>query len=595
MRTFTIIVINSLNIYSKKAKIVDYFKNNKISNYFIFNSVNNKIDFNDPEINVFKKYSDFNLGTNEIIRLIDNYKIWNKLSLDSRNDFYVVLDDQVSFNGKLTNRLEKILMENPDKCDFLVIGTKNKHDNSNILLYNFQKVNSEKISNNIIGYIISKDIAKKIVYYAKNNGINTYMDNVIFNIKKDVNQLIPNMIFIEDSYKSIPNKPFNFELIKNYNIFPDYVFYPNKDSYGGDIKLLYADINVLKKIADSIDECVAFNTCGFLKNKISSTRNFSTIRNMYHLHDGIYVKKKYHQLNDTDNILKEKIKKIKKISSVRPVNVFINNYAKSYFTNYVSRILSLIKNYKIVAKTDNYDVSMNFIYDDHIYKDSSLNILFSGECDKTKYKYDISIDTYYNANARYVVHIPFAYTSVFDRRGKVEFNLNLPKTKFCAYMYSVSHPHRINYFKLLSRYKKVDALGKCCNNVNIKSTRTVRNEKETYNDIAVRYYSTYKFVLALENKNGLGYTTEKLINPLIAGSVPIYWGDSLIFNTINKKRVIYVNDFESDEKLLEYIKFVDKNDSVYKSIVKEKVFVNGVTLDSIFKDFYNQIDRLFDL
>jgi hypothetical protein len=41
--------------------------------------------------------------------------------------------------------------------------------------------------------------------------------------------------------------------------------------------------------------------------------------------------------------------------------------------------------------------------------------------------------------------------------------------------------------KLLSNYKKVDGLGKCCNNVDIENTRTVYNSDITYNDISVYF------------------------------------------------------------------------------------------------------------
>ena len=34
----------------------------------------------------------------------------------------------------------------------------------------------------------------------------------------------------------------------------------------------------------------------------------------------------------------------------------------------------------------------------------------------------------------------------------------------------------------------------------------------------------YKFTLAFENSRAAGYVTEKLFQPLIAGSLPIYWG-----------------------------------------------------------------------
>ena len=105
-------------------------------------------------------------------------------------------------------------------------------------------------------------------------------------------------------------------------------------------------------------------------------------------------------------------------------------------------------------------------------------------------------------------------------------------------MYSYDVPHRVELFKYISSYKQVDALGKSCNNLyeNQKdnNTRDIYNDNETYNDIAVSIYSKYKFVLALENVNSRGYVTEKLLNPILAGSIPIYYGSSDAFKIINK-------------------------------------------------------------
>jgi hypothetical protein len=108
--------------------------------------------------------------------------------------------------------------------------------------------------------------------------------------------------------------------------------------------------------------------------------------------------------------------------------------------------------------------------------------------------------------------------------------------KFCAFMYSncgdaMDSAVRIAFFKILSKYKRVDAIGGCMNNMG----RQEEAIKERYNlitrgtgtgfyDIAVARYREYKFVITFENSQHPGYITEKLINPILAGSIPIYWG-----------------------------------------------------------------------
>jgi hypothetical protein len=148
-------------------------------------------------------------------------------------------------------------------------------------------------------------------------------------------------------------------------------------------------------------------------------------------------------------------------------------------------------------------------------------------------------------------YLPFAVNSFAGRQdnsladlivkpGGVEDRMKgmvpTKQKKFCAFMYSNCGDHmdsavRIAFFKLLSKYKRVDAIGGCMNNMG----RREEAYKERYNvitrgtgtgfyDIAVARYREYKFVITFENSQHPGYMTEKLINPILAGSIPIYWG-----------------------------------------------------------------------
>ena len=60
--------------------------------------------------------------------------------------------------------------------------------------------------------------------------------------------------------------------------------------------------------------------------------------------------------------------------------------------------------------------------------------------------------------------------------------------------------------------------------VNDATKRRSNRFKSTWHDDAVDIYSDYAFVIAFENVQEDGYFTEKIVNPMLAGSVPIYWG-----------------------------------------------------------------------
>ena len=64
--------------------------------------------------------------------------------------------------------------------------------------------------------------------------------------------------------------------------------------------------------------------------------------------------------------------------------------------------------------------------------------------------------------------------------------------------------------------------------------------------------SEYKFILAIENTIKDYYFTEKIINPILANSIPIYYGSETAFEIINKDRVIYFNDYNTIDNLIDY-------------------------------------------
>ncbi|MCD7923293.1 MAG: glycosyltransferase family 10 [Bacteroides sp.] len=77
------------------------------------------------------------------------------------------------------------------------------------------------------------------------------------------------------------------------------------------------------------------------------------------------------------------------------------------------------------------------------------------------------------------------------------------------------------------------------------------------------FISKYKFNIAFENSSVLGYTTEKLMEPFIVDTVPIYWGNPEAYKDFNEKAFINVNVFSSLEEAAEFVVKVDSDDDAY--------------------------------
>ena len=89
------------------------------------------------------------------------------------------------------------------------------------------------------------------------------------------------------------------------------------------------------------------------------------------------------------------------------------------------------------------------------------------------------------------------------------------------------------------------------------------------------FLKAYKFSIAMENSNGDGYISEKIVDSFISGTIPIYYGSYMIDEYINPKAYILVNGQKDIHEKIEYIKKIDNDDELYKSILKEKVYINN--------------------
>jgi hypothetical protein len=155
---------------------------------------------------------------------------------------------------------------------------------------------------------------------------------------------------------------------------------------------------------------------------------------------------------------------------------------------------------------------------------------------------------------------------------------NKPKNKFCNFTYSNPVQTRIEFFMRLREYKMVESTGSLLNN-----TKYRMNSK-------TKELGDYKFTIAFENTINQGYVTEKLMEPLAAGSVPIYYGGDMAITDFNEKAFINVKNFDSFSDAIEYIKKVDSDEELYNQYLNEPVFNTLVEYPQIvFNKIYTKL------
>ena len=147
---------------------------------------------------------------------------------------------------------------------------------------------------------------------------------------------------------------------------------------------------------------------------------------------------------------------------------------------------------------------------------------------------------------------------------QLEHHRARPKTKFCLYLYSHDVPVRVYFCRQLARYKPVDCPGTSLNNCLVPGYGPLRSAASGIDPLTLTLRLQYKFAIAFENESADGYLTEKIRMALMAGSIPIYWGDPRVAEFINPACFINCHDYPNFAAVIEHIKEVDQNPELYE-------------------------------
>ena len=241
----------------------------------------------------------------------------------------------------------------------------------------------------------------------------------------------------------------------------------------------------------------------------------------------------------------------------------------NFFTNLLSH------KYNLIFSSTDPEIIFYSTFGTNFLNYDCVRFFFTGEqitpnlseCD-----YALSFDKEtYSRKYRLPLYLLYGYKDIVREKPSFDIFLNQNR-KFCNFVFSNGKCKKRNeFFKKLSRYKRVDSGGRFWNNIG----RPVDDKKQ--------FLSNYKFTIAFENESYPGYTTEKIIEPMLVNSLPIYWGNPLVHQDFNTKSFLNYSDFRSEDELIEKIIFLDKNDQEYKKYYEESYLINN-SVPEKFKD-----------
>jgi hypothetical protein len=145
---------------------------------------------------------------------------------------------------------------------------------------------------------------------------------------------------------------------------------------------------------------------------------------------------------------------------------------------------------------------------------------------------------------------------------------------FCTFI--VSNPNsktRNTLFERLNKYKKVNSMGSYANNTGGRISAPYWSQS---------YFNVlreHKFMICFENTKMVTYSTEKIANPYLANTIPIYWGSENIKNIFNPDSMLYLEDEteEAMDRLISRIIELDQDDEKYLEFINRPIFNSHTT------------------
>ena len=247
---------------------------------------------------------------------LSHVSLWQRLVEDPDNSYYLIMEDDFIVCQDFKTKMTSLTPYFREK-DVVFLGyhmfekERNKvrsvYENNKKSLIRVYPLNNRLYIGGYYAYSINKTGAKKVLHYIAKNGIKhgiDYLNKIMPELHSYECQ--PQLVFSEwnEGGKAIEtdiqnsNDCLDFSKIDSVNIddfskrlSDNYVFYPNLDHIGDDLYYHKKTLKEMVNIADNDDNCAAFNTLGFFKNRVD-TKNLVSSR-YFKPGDGIYVKKEY--------------------------------------------------------------------------------------------------------------------------------------------------------------------------------------------------------------------------------------------------------------------------------------------------------------
>ena len=130
---------------------------------------------------------------------------------------------------------------------------------------------------------------------------------------------------------------------------------------------------------------------------------------------------------------------------------------------------------------------------------------------------------------------------------------------------------RITFFNTVMQKMSVFSGGKYANNVGFVVPGSYNSSE------MVDFYKRGKFAITMENNDKPYYVTEKIVNGLRSGVIPVYWGTSQVSEFFNPRRFLHLKSDATKQDMADLIeRMKNMTDQEYLDIIREPVLVQPI-------------------
>jgi len=294
------------------------------------------------------------------------------------------------------------------------------------------------------------------------------------------------------------------------------------------------------------------------------------------------------------------------MTSSPPISVFFNNFwpgfvEKTDIVNSTFFVELLSKTYNapihVSRSPDNATILVESIFGKHSYvnyKKWRATILFTGESDYSNItnvdQFDcvLGFEDTHGSYVKCPLFVIFLVTNpgILKEIETVDRDISIPPNHASIILSNGNHGKvRNDFFMKIRKEMIVFSGGKYENNVGLVVPGSYNSSE------MVDFYRRGKFAITMENNDKPYYVTEKLVNGLRAGVIPIYWGTSRVTEFFNPRRFFHLcpNPTKDDmDRMITAMKHM--TDQQFLDIVKEPILVRPIS--DIYDEMLSSIKKI---